>query len=103
MSKLFRRHLLALMLGVTGLTLAMPLTHQAIALADDGGSDEGVSNADNDFANVGDNESDDDNGSDDEGESGDDDDAGPVGGASKGAFQEGCAISDVQCLNQPVK
>ena len=98
MSKLFRRHLLALMLGVTGLTLAMPLTHQATALAEDGGSDDGVSNVDDDSANVGDNESDD-----DEGESGDDDDAGPVGGAPKGTFQEGCAISDVQCLNQPVK
>ncbi len=92
MSKLLRRHLLALMLGVTGLTLAMPLTHQATAFAEDGGSDDGDSDS-----------GDDDGGSDDDGESDDDDDAGPVGGAPKGAFQEGCAISDVACLNQPVK
>ena len=101
MSILLRRHLLALMLGVTGLTLAMPLTHQAAAFAEDGGSnDDGGS--DHHSASGGDNGSDDDGGSDDNGASGDDD-AGPVGGASKGAFQEGCAITDVQCLNGLVK
>ncbi len=99
MSKLLRRHLLALMLGVTGLTLAMPLTQHATAFAEDGGSDDGES----DSGDKDDSESDDDGGSDDSGESDDDDDAGPIGGASKGAFQEGCAISDVQCLNQPIK
>jgi hypothetical protein len=103
MSKLLRRQLLALMLGVTGLTLAMPLTHNAAAFAEDGGSDDGGSGSDHHSASGGGNGSDDDGGLDDSGISGDDDDSGAVGGAPKGKFQEGCAITDVQCLNGLVK
>ncbi len=101
MSKFFTRQLLArqflaLMLGVAGLSLVLPLTHNAAAFADGNGSDEGTA-----IHRV---VSADDNGSDDDAISGDDDDdAGAVGGAPKASFQEGCAITDVQCLNQPVK
>jgi hypothetical protein len=104
MSLQIRRYLLALTLGAAGITLAIPLTHTAVAFAEDGASDDGVSGPDHQKAVVDDHGSADNGLSNDDGADGEgDDDAGAVGGASKGKFQEGCAITDVKCLDQTAK
>ncbi len=98
MSLQIRRYLLALTLGVAGVALAMPFTHSTPAFAeDDGASADHKKLIGDDIGSPGTGASDDD------GEAGDDDDAGAVGGAPKGTFQEGCAITDLNCLNQKAK
>jgi hypothetical protein len=100
MSLKIRRYLLALMLGVSGLSLAMPLTHNAAAFAENGVSNDSGSGSDEQQAANDDNSSSDNAVSTGDGAAGDDDDAGPVGGTAKGKFQDGCAIADMNCLNK---
>lgn len=102
MTQTIRRHLLALMLGVTAFTVAMPLAHYSIAYAEDGesGDDDGIRHK---LRNGHHSDSDQNHESDEDGDEEDDDDAGPVG-ATGGAFQEGCNVADAACMNvQPVK
>ena len=93
MTKLLRRHLLALMLGVTAITFASPFVFDAPAIADDdnGGDDNGSSGSDDNGSDDNDNGSDDDdNGSDDDDNGSDDDNNGTSGG-------DGCRSDPLTC------
>lgn len=117
MTKLLRRHLLALMLGVTTATLIMPLTFDAAAYADDNGSNDHDSGSDNDSSGNDDNGSDDngsndDNGSDDDGSDdndngsddngsddndGNDDNGSDDNGNSSSSGDDGCKSDPLTC------